>query len=98
MANGRNLRTVIEVDPQEVQNNQNPLSEWGQRLLAASAVREMPEIDPFAPAAISYTSGTKGRPKGVVHGQHNLLLPGRLTLRRDRIAPLVPVSVCHQPS
>jgi acyl-CoA synthetase (AMP-forming)/AMP-acid ligase II len=33
-------------------------------------------IDPHAPAAIAYTGGTTGYPKGVVHSQHNLLLPG----------------------
>lgn len=34
------------------------------------------EVDPFAPAGIAYTSGTTGYPKGAVHSQHNLLVPG----------------------
>jgi acyl-CoA synthetase (AMP-forming)/AMP-acid ligase II len=35
--------------------------------------RPLIAIDPFAPAAIAYTSGTTGKPKGAVHSQHNLL-------------------------
>jgi acyl-CoA synthetase (AMP-forming)/AMP-acid ligase II len=31
-----------------------------------------------APAGIAYTSGTTGVPKGIVHSQHNLLLPGQV--------------------
>jgi len=34
------------------------------------------ETDPDAPAGISFTSGTSGHPKAVVHSQRNLLLPG----------------------
>ena len=52
---------------------------WEARCAAASQARPRVEIDPFAPAAIAYTSGTTGYPKGAVHSQHNLLLPGAVS-------------------
>lgn len=44
--------------------------------LGSAGRAQWPDVDPFAPAAIAYTSGTTGYPKGAVHSQHNLLMPG----------------------
>lgn len=51
---------------------------WAARCAAASEARPDVAADPFAPAAIAYTSGTTGVPKGAVHSAHNLLLPGTI--------------------
>ena len=50
--------------------------EFAERLSRTSGARELAPVDPDAPAGLAYTSGTTGRPKGAIHSQRNLLLPG----------------------
>lgn len=54
------------------------LDAWRDRLAGSAPERPARAPDPFAPAAIGYTSGTTGVPKGVVHSQHNLMLAGAM--------------------
>jgi long-chain acyl-CoA synthetase len=51
------------------------LDEWRALLQTAPGAPSV-DVDPHAPAGIAYTSGTTGLPRGIVHSQHNLLLPG----------------------
>jgi long-chain acyl-CoA synthetase len=64
------LREVIGVDPETGHDT------WTQMLAESSSAPIGADIDPHAPAAIAYTSGTTGFPKGAVHSQHNLMLMG----------------------
>ncbi|MCR9095102.1 MAG: AMP-binding protein [bacterium] len=65
------LEHVLLVDPS------GPDCAW-RSLLERTKGQTRPdvEIDPFGASAIAYTSGTTGHPKGAVHSQHNLLMPG----------------------
>ena len=64
------LREVVVIDHDE------PTDRWREAMAEASTAPPGIDIDPLAPAAIAYTSGTTGFPKGAVHTQHNMLLPG----------------------
>lgn len=50
--------------------------EWRAAVDAARPLRDLAAVDPHGPAGLAYTSGTTGRPKGAIHSQHNLLVPG----------------------
>jgi acyl-CoA synthetase (AMP-forming)/AMP-acid ligase II len=52
------------------------LPTWEAARKAADPTPVDVDVDPFAPAGLAYTSGTTGHPKGAVHSQHNLLVPG----------------------
>jgi acyl-CoA synthetase (AMP-forming)/AMP-acid ligase II len=54
---------------------------FADEMQAASSQRPAIRIDPDAPAALAYTSGTTGLPKAAVHSQANLLLPGAVLTR-----------------
>ncbi|AMK25585.1 class I adenylate-forming enzyme family protein [Sphingobium sp. TKS] len=53
---------------------------WAQALARhAGHTRPAVGLDPWAPAAIAYTSGTTGRPKGAVHSQHNMIVAATMS-------------------
>ncbi len=52
------------------------------------------DVDPFSAAAVAYTSGTSGAPKGVVHSQHNIGLPGRYLATTPDFGPGTVIGVC----
>jgi long-chain acyl-CoA synthetase len=60
------------------------LGEWAKAVGAADGTPIGIDVDPFAPAGLAYTSGTTGHPKGAVHSQHNLLVPGAVLTETRR--------------
>ncbi|MCP4227298.1 MAG: long-chain fatty acid--CoA ligase, partial [Actinomycetia bacterium] len=57
--------------------------DWWRDFEESAPLNSSFSVDPHRPAAIAYTSGTTGTPKGVAHSQHNLLWPGLATIEMD---------------
>ena len=76
-----------------------PVHSYEQLLSEAPEAFAWPVLDEHAPAAMCYTSGTTGNPKGVVYSHrstylHSLAVGGGNTFalsERDRILPVVPM-------
>jgi long-chain acyl-CoA synthetase len=83
---GASLFLCEEADPR-LSVRQVPLDEWGAAVGAAPDHPVGVEVDPLAPAGLAYTSGTTGRPKGAVHSQHNLLVPGAVLVEARGYGP-----------
>jgi acyl-CoA synthetase (AMP-forming)/AMP-acid ligase II len=74
------LRARVRLDPARARDD------WNERLARQPHARPDVALDAWGPAAIAYTSGTTGAPKGAVHSQHNILLPGAVTAA-NRVYP-----------
>lgn len=78
---------LTEVDLPECPARVVGLDGWRAAVEAAADGPIDIDVDPFAPAGLAYTSGTTGHPKGAIHSQHNLLVPGAVLVETRGYGP-----------